>query len=334
MPSRLAPMFAAMLVAGAALWASAQNEPPTYGCEPNPTGDPIGGGEGYRDVFASGDHTARTAEEFLAALDWARPGEVIFVPDGVEIDLSGQRGLRLPEGVTVAGTRGLKGSAGTLVYCATLGVNPLLVTAGNDVRLTGLRFRGPFHERDAIPELASLVATQHDATEVDNCEIYDWNYAGVCGRLGASNLQVHHCYIHHCQYQGLGYGVSLDQCDARIAANVFDWCRHHVACTGSPGGSYEAAYNLVLENANSHHFDMHGGADRGDSTDIAGDWIEIHHNTFRSADQRAVVIRGIPSQGARVHHNWFAAPPDQTVASPGNTTVFDNVYGPERTLSP
>ncbi len=329
-PATLAAVLAAALLAS----AGAQENAETYGCEPNPTGDPIGGGPGYRDAIEAGDYTVTAAEELLTALREASPGEVVFAPDGVEIDLSGERSIALREGVTLAGTRGLDGSEGALIHSETLGVNPLFVTAGNDVRLTGLRFRGPFAEREAIPELASLLVSQHDATEVDNCEIYDWNYSGVCGRLGASNLYVHHSFIHHCQYQGLGYGVSLDQCDAYVIANVFDWCRHHVACTGSPGGSYEAAYNLILENANGHYFDMHGGRDRGDSTDIAGDWIEIHHNTFRSEAQRAVVIRGAPSQGADVHHNWFAAPPADTVVSGGNTTVHENVYGPERTLAP
>jgi hypothetical protein len=76
---------------------------------------------------------------------------------------------------------------------------------------------------------------------------------------------------------------------------------------------------------------MHGGWDRGDGTDIAGDWISIHHNTFQGG-QRAVVIRGVPSQGAEIHHNWFAKPAAQSVVSIGNTRVFRNVYGPGKTL--
>ena len=45
----------------------------TFGCEPNPTGDPLGGGPGYRDIKAGGDYTARTGAELLAALQKAKP---------------------------------------------------------------------------------------------------------------------------------------------------------------------------------------------------------------------------------------------------------------------
>ena len=90
--------------------------------------------------------------------------------------------------------------------------------------------------------------------------------------MRASKAYIHHNNIHHCQRSGLGYGVALDEADAIIEANLFDWCRHAIAGTGSPGTSYEARYNIHLENASSHCFDMHGGGDRGDGTNIAGDW--------------------------------------------------------------
>ena len=312
--------------------AAAQAEgPETFGCEANPTGDPIGGGPGYRRILMSGDFTVRTAKDLLAALKQAKPGQVVWVPDGVDVDLTEQKYIAIPAGVTLAGTRGHKDSPGARIF-TTQRATTLFATAGEDVRVTGLRFEGPFAGRDQIAEDSCFLVTTHFGTEVDNCEIYNWNVDGVAGRRGAAKLRVHHCFIHHCQRAGLGYGVSLDQCDAYIIANRFDWCRHHIAATGSPGTSYEAAYNLVLQNANGHFFDMHGGRDRGDDTDIAGDWIEIHHNTFQGTQQRAVVIRGVPSQGADIHHNWFAKPVKETVVSPGNTRTHRNVYGPDKKL--
>ena len=50
--------------------------------------------------------------------------------------------------------------------------------------------------------------------------------------------------------------------------------------------------NIDGEHANGHSFDMHGGRDRRDGTDVAGDWLAVHHNTFRAAHVHAVVIRG------------------------------------------
>jgi hypothetical protein len=46
---------------------------------------------------------------------------------------------------------------------------------------------------------------------------------------------------------------------------------------------------------------MHGGRDRGDGTDIAGDWIHIHHNTF--VGRKTIHIRGTPNQFRREHDN-------------------------------
>jgi hypothetical protein len=38
----------------------------------------------------------------------------------------------------------------------------------------------------------------------------------------------------------------------------------------------------------------------------AGKGHRIHHNTFLESGVRAVVIRGVPREEARIDHNWFA----------------------------
>ena len=45
----------------------------TYGCEANPTGNPIGGGEGYSDILSTGDFVVTTFQELLDALAQAQP---------------------------------------------------------------------------------------------------------------------------------------------------------------------------------------------------------------------------------------------------------------------
>jgi hypothetical protein len=331
------PWLAALcLVLVLAAQARAFAEAETFGAEPNPTGDPIGGGPGYRRILTTGDFVVRAKAELLAALRAAKPKQVIFVPDGVEMDVTGLKSVTMPAGVTLASCRGLRGAKGGTLFSNDLTTAPLFVTGGDEVRLTGLNLRGPDPERSdqerTKPE-SSLITTTHYGLEVDNCEVSAWSYAGICPRRGATHVYVHHNFIHHCQRAGLGYGVSLDQADALIEANIFDWCRHHIAATGAPGTSYEARYNIVLTNASSHYFDMHGGRDRGDGTDIAGDWMKVHHNTFQGLGQRAIVIRGTPSQLAHVHHNWFWNP-DVTFAvkSPGNTLVERNAFGKEKTI--
>lgn len=319
----------AMVVGVSMAWCQTGEEK-TFGCEANPTGDPVGGGEGYSDIFTSGDFTATTDAELLAAFEEAEPGDVIYIPDGAEIDLTEHGTITIPGGIIIAGSRGLDGSPGAKIFSHRQ-TGTCFVIGGDDVRLTGLRFEGPSDSRERTVHSATFVRIARAGLEVDNCEIYNWNIQGIYVQRGAFDTYVHHNYIHHCQRSGYGYGVVLYGATARIIGNMFDYCRHHIAAGGHPGSGYEAAYNLVLENANGHNFDMHGGRDRGDGTDIAGDYMHIHHNTFRGP-HRAVVIRGVPSQWARIHHNWFNEPVDEEVRSGGNTQVYSNVYGPEKTL--
>jgi len=309
----------------------AQAAEETFGCEANPTGNPIGGGEGYSDILSSGDFTVTTKEELLGALKEAKPGQVVLVPDGVEIDLTGARDIAIPGGVTLAGTRGLNGSPGARLFTTLRQSHVLMRTAGDEVRITGLRFEGAYGGRERVADHSGFLGIGHWGCEVDNCEIYHFNVRGIGVGSATNNIQIHHNYIHHCQRSGYGYGVSTGSSDIHIIANKFDFCRHHIASGGLPGSGYEAAWNFIGPDANGHHFDMHGGRDRGDNTNIAGDWMHIHHNTFQGK-ARSVVIRGVPSQGAQVHHNWFALPVEKTVISGGNTRVYRNVYGPDKAL--
>lgn len=298
-----------------------------FGHEANPTGDPVGGGEGYRDIRTNGDFTVTTAEEFLSALKQAQSDSVIFIPDGVEIDLTETATMTIPASVTLAGTRGLDGSAGALLKCLRSGV--MFTTGGDRVRLTGLRFEGPYGGNERVATSATFMTINHYGADVDNCEIYNFNVNGIV--VNATGAHIHHNFLHHIWKAGLGYPVRVNTSDTRIIANRFDYGRHPIASGGFPGNGYEAAYNWCGPNMISHEFDMHGGRDRGDGTNIAGDWMHIHHNTFEST-RTHIGIRGIPSHGAWIHNNWFAGPASEKVSSGGNTHVYHNVYGPDKAL--
>jgi hypothetical protein len=169
--------------------------------------------------------------------------------------------------------------------------------------------------------------TEHPRLEVDNCEISAFSHAGVFLEKGAGH-QIHHNFIHHCQYQGLGYGVSHDTATSLIELNLFDWNRHSIAATGAPASGYVARHNVELGVSLSHCFDVHGGKDREDGTDIAGKSIEIYNNTFR-APQTPVRIRGVPQEKCEVRRNWFPQhdSPDKAVRAFAKTKVEDNAYG-------
>jgi hypothetical protein len=321
----------------------------SFGAETNPTGDAIGGGKGYRRLVTKSDYQVKTLEELLSALKEAKAGQVVYVDDKAEIEVTGKQKIVIGGGVTVASGRGRGGSEGALLYSNELATSPLFLAGGENVRVTGLRLRGPDQKRRteqmrklykegryySIPNSDGIIST-HPGLEVDNCELWGWSHAGIFLKRGALKAHIHHNNIHHNQRSGLGYGVCLDQADALIEANLFDWCRHHIAATGRPGTSYEARYNLVLENANGHSFDMHGGRDRKDGTDIAGDLINIHHNTFRATSVRAFVIRGRPQESAQIHHNWFLHPDTKRAVAQtnavGNMNVYRNQFTRERIL--
>lgn len=332
-----------------------------YGAKPDERG-PIGGGEGYTDIITSGDVTVRTADDLVAALAAAEPGQVIFIPGDVEMDLTAliyveDLVLEIPGGITLASDRGHNGSQGAILTSDALDTPVMMEVQGPDVRITGLRLRGPnpkqyldhhyrafrggrVHEPDGIdpPErrahryyykfpVSNGIRTSHPRLRVDNCELSAFGQAAISLRTGDDH-HIHHNFIHHNQYHGLGYGVSHNTASSTIEYNLFNYNRHSIAGTGRPGSGYIARHNVEMGAASSHCFDMHGGRDRmGDDTDIAGSFIEINNNTFR-APQTPVVIRGVPEEECIVTRNWFPvhSTPEEVVRSDGRTEVVDNAY--------
>lgn len=340
----------------------------SFGARPDALGH-LGGGPGYSRCITGGTVHVRTVPELLAALaqSAAADGQVIFVEDESELDFtdvvfSDAVELKIPAGVILAGNRGHQDSRGALLFSDAFQTLPLIRAMGAGVRVTGLRIRGPdpkrrleFHHRvfhtgrpDAseayyrFPNSVGIQAVAVEALEVDNCEISAWSLDGIrADKTGKHHF--HHNVIHHCQRMGLGYGIGLNHgAQALIECNIFQDNKHSIASDGSPGGGYEARHNVVLqrtephphpvtgrEYGQDHGFDMHGGEDRRDGSDIAGRYLRVHHNTFYTAHAQAVVIRGAAEESAEIHHNWFLNPVAgrDTVYGRGPVQVHDNLYG-------
>ena len=342
----------------------------TFGAQPDELG-PIGGGAGYARIVTGGDWRVSDIRSLLAALEKARSGQTVFVEPTAEIDVTDrvfvEEGFSLvvPAGVTLASDRGHEGSPGAMLYSDAFQTRPLVKAGGAGVRVTGLRLRGPdpkrrleFHSRVffeggggdkayyRFPN-SDGVSTVFDDLEVDNCEISGWSHGGVYLTDG-SGQRVHHSFLHHNQRMGLGYGICVNHdAEALIACNVLQDNKHHIAGSGMPGSGYEARNNIVLPESEvhlnsagkpygqDHVFDMHGGRDRLDGTEIAGAWLKIHHNTVVSA-YLPVNIRGVPQRSAEIHHNWFvrATAGQETVVTSGRTTVGPNACGRPPRLEP
>ena len=77
----------------------------------------------------------------LNALQNATAGQVIYIESQVEIDLTGERDLYIPEQVTLAGNRGQDGSAGPHLQCERAGVGAALPLEFNRPALSTRRSR-------------------------------------------------------------------------------------------------------------------------------------------------------------------------------------------------
>jgi len=320
----------------------------TYGARPDKLG-PIGGGEGYSGIITKGDFEVTTLDSLIDALSKAKAGQVIYIPAETEIDLTTSiyidaLVLTIPEGVTLAGDRGYKGSKGAFITSDSLKTPVMFRIAGPNVRITGLSVQGPNPKRYVEHHTKSFgkeglgkdyyykfpvsrcITTEFSGLEIDNCDISAFTQAIMLNR--GKDHHIHHNRIHKNQYKGLGYGVCHDEAASLVEFNLFDANRHSLAGTGKPGCSYTARHNVELGISLSHCFDMHGGRDRKDGTTIAGTNIEIYNNTFRSTE-KAVGIRGEPEDKCIVHHNWILKHTDakKAVLAEAKTSVYDNLYG-------
>lgn len=279
------------------------------------------------------NYYVRTYAELETALKAATPGQLVYIADNASIDLTGKGYLNIKEGVTLMSGRTKTDASGNplpgaLLYTTSLGYNnsiesvlPILNVVGKNARIFGIRLRGGDTERKTERMLSLInqdkyydepiargIVTRYPETEIKNCEIWGWSHAAIIFYTGATNGIVSGNFIHHNQRHGLGYGICLTKnSNALITSNTFDWNRHSISSSGEIGADYEAAYNTVLENANSHAFDVHGFKNP-DGSVTSGTFINIHHNNFKLTQQRAFYIDGNPVNNAIFSNNNLASP--------------------------
>lgn len=278
--------------------------------------------------------TVSSVEQLLKALKEGKSGTIIYLDGDVNFDMTGCQSVVIPRGVTISSDRGINKSKGALVFTNSLNTRPLFVTGGENVRISGIRFRGPdslIINKAELQKAAALaqkktqskktmskkfniygipnsqgILIKDKKTEIENCELSGWSYSAI-GIDNGGEANIHHNYIHHNQRTGLGYGVSLMSSGyALIKANVFDYNRHAIASTGAPGTGYTACYNISLNHSTlqAHIFDVHGGKDRKDGSDIAGDSVSIYNNLFYLPEGKiAFRIRGVPRYNSKIFNN-------------------------------
>ena len=281
-------------------------------------GPVIGGGTGYPSTVTQpeADFVVRTRSELANALSSASAGDVVFVPGGEQISL-GNRRYDIPDGVTLASSRGVNGSSGALLYTD---YEPWkLLTVSGSGRVTGLRLRGAHPGDDLSGESSSVGVQVFGAGEVDNCDIWGFSYAAIRAASG-DGMHVHHNVIRENNRSGYGYGVAAGSGSPVIEYNYFNYNRHGVKTAGENPG-YTCRYNHFGPQLTDHRIDMH---------DPAGVHYEVHNNIvegyiaaegsrFESTSRPAVTVRGVPDDVAAISDNWFYNP-EEPLASPSGWT--------------
>ena len=329
-----------------------------YGAYVEEGQSPIGGGLGYSEIFTTGDYIVTNAEELYQATRYAEPGEVIFIPGGTVIDMTGhlyfrQIGYNIRPGVILASDRGFANpdgsiSTGALLRNTSTAGNMLTLMEG--ARITGLVLEGPTKDNH-IPHhtrafsnpgygsdyyyKSSYVRTNGiyvagNNTQVDNCEIAGFGHGAVNIARDIRGVWVHHCYIHHNQAQGLGYGVCHgNSSESLVEYCLFNYNRHSIAATGAGKTGYIARFNVEMGESLGHCFDIHGGADRGEASNHAGDYCEMYNNTFLAEDH-PYWLRGVPSEYQLFYRNNCLYPYEtyrRDKLEGENVEIYDNIFG-------
>lgn len=255
--------------------------------------------------------------ELANAIANAKPNSIISIADTAKIDLTNKPPIILIEGTTLYGGDS-RNKKGALLFTTNLGHSPAIQCKGNNIKIIGLRLKGPDTMR-RVEQMYSLIAKNEyyslpyshgircigfDNLLVENCELWGWSYSAIDLERSKGNV-IRNNYIHHNQRLGLGYGVAVHDAYALIENNFFNWNRHSIAGSGLKNTGYEVRNNVFGEKSLNYVIDMHGIYDERLKDTIGGTDINIHHNTFYTTEDGPIVLHGDPIHPANIHHNIF-----------------------------
>lgn len=305
------------------------------GTEPPEGSVPLGGGPGYEHAVTESDATTvvTTRSAFEDALNTANAGDVIFIPGSEVIDL-GSTDYTLPDGVTIASDRGVDGSPGALISSDPQSDwnTSLYLKAGDNVRVSGLRYEGPFPDRRGGGSGKAGVVAMGDNIEVDNCELYGFSEGAVWMFQGDG--EVHHNYIHDNNTGGFGYGVACSEGHSIIEYNYFNRNRHSTEADGSSDDGYICRFNHQGPETWHHVFDVHEPANND---------YHFHNNISESLndvddgqDTGAVGgWDGSPGGSIVIEDNWWWQPNayEESDVGVSGVTLRNNALGQDAPVS-
>jgi hypothetical protein len=212
-----------------------------------------------------------------SVISTAGPGTVVKL--GRSLNVTGRPSLFPGPGVTIRGDRRgpLFGAELSRDFDGSNILSDMFDVEGDDVRISGLRLRGPSRSTDGDQANSTgvFVNPAFDAngqfvreflrTIVDHNDISNFTYGGVrvfdsldrtdqCDpnsnndpQTRPFNAKVVRNFIHHNEKQGEGYGVEAEQGGYPfVEGNTFVSNRHAIAGDGRAKSGYKASSNLVL----------------------------------------------------------------------------------------
>jgi hypothetical protein len=276
----------------------------------------------------SGFVSVTSLSDFIQTVPTARPGTVVQIvftdPPAITFpNLTAP--IQVPAGVTIRGDRRgvllgpqISQTGGT--QNAPPSFPGFLEIAGTNVRITGLRIRGPSRDPGGHqPSLAGIVGHDEFVTVLDHNDMSDWTRASVdlysahgeptsCIPLPdrPHNVRIARSFLHHNEQQiADGYGVASGWgANPLIDGNLFLMNRHSVTGDGSGFTAYSVWNNLFLKSSPTHggDVDMHGKSedpnDIHHDSGIGGAGAEVVGNTFFGTDRPNFAARGVPCSGA------------------------------------
>lgn len=337
-------------------------------------GTEIAGGEGYvSDLrLADADVIVDDRSSLLSAL--GSSAEIIGIKGSARIDLSGQDYSL--SGQTLVSDRGIDGSLGALLYTTDHGESSPawdggsngrgVITMRENSRISGLRFRGPFHDHYDDPRYpgyipldsgdaserrrkrqaryARGIRIMSDSAEVGNCELYGFPNQAISVGSGstAASPYIHHVDIHDCMMVGAGYAIDVFRGHPRIEMGYFNATRHSVDGFGHPDCGYTLEDSVFGPITYAHAVDMHCLAENiGSSDDLtAGERVEVRrctftftHGTPRGNGTQGIAFRGYPAdkyvtERCRFLHSIDGEEPPYNVSNDSGSVPYRQVNVP------
>jgi hypothetical protein len=262
-------------------------------------------------------------QSLQVALAKASTNDSIRLNKGLKVKLDGLT-LNVNQGVFVFGEVGITDKHCPILFKTTADGKPMIQCLGSSISFQNLILSGPdsvvneeFYKKVAksnkseyykIKPSKGIYSTFGNII-ITRCELRFFSHAAIAFYNFTPNQatpnMVKDCFIHHNYRPGLGYGIANDNSACVVLGNLFDSNRHAIQGTGKPLTSYFAMNNLIAPQQYGHAFDMHGGFDRKDNTNIAGNSIFIFGNITLNKSFPFVKVRGIPQAACLIYGNYL-----------------------------